>query len=406
MKALCTGDLTLDLQSEIAAARPDGFIAYGASPSGAHLCCPAQAIEHDERVDQPNVYPVTRCGIKSPCPVCRIEAQPKTPRVSGSQATDVDERALQAIQNASGGARGVRAVWRGSAASEYEPQRRCARRMMRWAVAVLLAGTLAARAGNIGTDPSHKYAWSENVGWANAGPTNVEVTVHYYEGTGGWLSGYAWGENIGWIAMGSAGGGPYANSASNNWGVNLAVNGDLSGYAWGENVGWINFGAAQCDAAINTTNGEFSGHAWGENIGWLKFKGISPDYGVRSMAFYTQPQGTPNWWLDHHTVTEWHDAGDGVPAWQKYVMDVSPTNANNYLVITGISNAPAGKIVVFTPASTRRYYTLARRDDLMAGGWSSVAGQMSVPGFGGSQTMKDTNTSARAFYSVNVTVAP
>ena len=158
-------------------------------------------------------------------------------------------------------------------------------RMMRYAAVALLAGTLAARAGNTGTDPAHKYAWGENVGWANAQSANHDVTVHYYEGTGGWLSGYAWGENVGWIGMGSAGGGPYANNTSNNWGVNLAANGDLSGYAWGENVGWINFGATQCDAAINPANGEFSGHAWGDNIGWLKFKGTSPDYGVRSLAF-------------------------------------------------------------------------------------------------------------------------
>ena len=124
--------------------------------------------------------------------------------------------------------------------------------------------------------------------------------------------------------MGSAGGGPYANTTSNNWGVNLAANGDLSGYAWGE------------------------------NIGWLKFKGTSPDYGVRSMAFYTQPQGTPNWWLNHHGVAEGHDAGDAVPAWQKYVMDTDPNVAGDYLRITSLSNAAASKVVAFTPASTRR----------------------------------------------------
>jgi hypothetical protein len=94
-------------------------------------------------------------------------------------------------------------------------------------------------------------------------------------------------------------------------------------YAWGENVGWINFGHAQCDAAIDPANGEFSGHAWGENIGWLKFNGTSPDYGVRSMAFDTQAQGTPNWWLGAHGVTEGYDAGDGVPASDKYVMDTN-----------------------------------------------------------------------------------
>jgi hypothetical protein len=274
-------------------------------------------------------------------------------------------------------------------------------------IAALLAGTRAAWAGDTGTDPAHKFARCENVGWANTGPTNHDVTVHYYEGSGGWLSGYAWGENIGWIVMGSAGGGPYANTTSNNWGVNLAANGDLSGYAWGENVGWINFGASHCDAAINPANGEFSGHAWGENIGWLKFKGTSPDYGVRSMAFYNQPQGTPNWWLDHYGVTEGYDAGDGVPAPDKYVMDVDPTVLDNGLRITAISNAPTARIVAFTPASTRRYYTLAWREDLTAGGWSNVAGQVAVSyGTAGGKTMQDTNAALRAFYRVNVTVGP
>lgn len=276
----------------------------------------------------------------------------------------------------------------------------------RWMVIALQAGMLGALADNSGTDPEHKYAWGGNVGWVNAAPTNCEVTAHYDEDAGGWLSGYVWGENIGWIVMGSAGSGPYANTASNNWGVNLAANGDLSGFAWGENVGWINFGHAQCDAMINLTNGEFSGHAWGENIGWLKFKGTSPSYGVRSRAFDTQPQGTPNWWLDHYHVTEGYEAGDGVPAWQKYVMDVDPTVADNYLQIMAVSNPPAGAQVAFEPSSARRYYTLTWRQALAEGGWSNVAGQVSVAGEGGRQTMRDTNTVPRAFYRVKVTTTP
>ena len=277
--------------------------------------------------------------------------------------------------------------------------------MMRWASAALLAVTLVARADNTGTDPAHKYAWGENVGWANTGPTNHEVTVHF-DGDSGWLSGYAWGENVGWIVMGSAVGGPYANTTNNNWGVNLAVNGDLSGYAWGENVGWVNFGHAQCDATINPANGEFAGHAWGENIGWLKFKGASPDYGVRILAFDAQVQGTPNWWLDYHGVTESHDVGDGVPAWRKYVMDTDPNVDGDYLRITAISNVPAAQVVAFTPASPRRYYTLTRREDLQTGGWSNVAGQVGIAGVGGGQAMHDTNAAARTFYSVKVTVTP
>lgn len=270
----------------------------------------------------------------------------------------------------------------------------------------LLAGALAAVAADTGIDPAHKYAWGENVGWLSAQSSNHDVTVHYYEGSNGWLSGYIWGENIGWIVMGSAGGGPYANTGSNNWGVNVAASGQLSGYAWGENVGWIKFDEVLCDAAINTTNGEFSGHAWGENIGWVKFKGTSPDYGVRSMAFYTQPHGAPNWWLDYHGVNEDYETGDGVPAWQKYVMDTDPNVAGDFLRITVVSNGPAAKLVTFAPASARRYYTLARNEDLMGGGWSNVVGQTGVPGTGGDQTMPDTNTASEAFYGVKVSVEP
>jgi hypothetical protein len=285
---------------------------------------------------------------------------------------------------------------------------RCGINCLRWWCAILLALTATARGGNTGTDPTNKCAWAENVGWANTAPTNVAqtVVVHYNEATGGWLSGYAWGENIGWVAMGSASGGPYGNTTAANWGMNLAANGDLSGYAWGENVGWINFGHALCDAAINPTNGEFSGHAWGENIGWITFRGSSPAYGVRTLAFDTQPQGTPNWWLDHHQVAETHDAGDGVPAWRKYVMDTDPLVAGDYLHISAVTCTSATTTVSFAPTSTRRYYTLTRRSALTTGVWDNVEGQISVQGSGTGQALQDTPVSARAFYSVKVRVAP
>ncbi len=278
-------------------------------------------------------------------------------------------------------------------------------RTIGWGAAISLAMSVVTVAGNTETDPAHKYAWGENVGWANAGPTNHEVTAHYYEGSGGWLSGHAWSENTGWVVMGNLGGGPYVNTTSSNWGVNLAANGDLSGYAWGENVGWINFGHAQCDAAIDRSSGELSGHAWGENVGWLRFRGVSPDYGVRTRAFDTQAQGTPNWWLDHHDVGEDHDAGDGVAAWRKYAMDTDPTVVGDYLRITAISRTLTRVDVTFTPASTRRRYTLTGRESLTEGDWSDAAPgvQYAAPG---EKTMQDTNAAAHAFYSVEVTVAP
>ena len=272
-------------------------------------------------------------------------------------------------------------------------------------IVLMLAVTVTGRADDTGIDPTKKYAWGENVGWANAAPTNNDMTVHF-DGDSGWLSGYAWGENIGWIKIGTDVGGPYTNTTASNWGVNMDASGDLSGYAWGENVGWINFDHVQCDAAINPTNGEFSGHAWGENIGWMKFRGSSPDYGTRTLAFDTQVQGTPNWWLDHHSVAEGYDTGDGVPAWQKYVMDTDPNVTGDYLRITALSNAAPTKGVAFTPASTQRYYTLSRRGDLTQGGWSNVTGQVGIQGAGGTQALQDTNAAAIGFYNVIVTVTP
>jgi hypothetical protein len=264
----------------------------------------------------------------------------------------------------------------------------------------------AASAADTGIDPAHKYAWGENIGWASAQSADHNVSVHYDESSGGWLSGHVWAANIGWIVMGSAGGGPYGNTTVGNWGVNLAADGKLTGYAWGENVGWINFEQEHGQPAINIANGEFSGYAWGENIGWVKFRGASPDYGVRTLAFDTQSKGTPNWWLAKHGVDEDYDAGDNVPAWRKFVMDTDPNVEGDYLRITSILSEEGETDVTFIPASTRRYYTLSRREDLMEGDWSSVVGQISIPGVGGEQTLTDEEPATTMFYGVTVKVDP
>ena len=257
--------------------------------------------------------------------------------------------------------------------------------------------------GNV--DPTNKYAWAENTGWANAAPTNGGVSVHF-DGTSGYLTGFAWGENMGWIKLGDNTGGPYNNNSATDWGVNLNAASNLTGYAWGENVGWIKFDPAYSVVTIDMATGRFQGDAWGENIGWVRFKGTAPDYNVRTLAFDRQPQGTPNWWLANYGVAESYDAGDGVQAWKKYVMDTDPNVGGLYLRITAVSNVAAGNMVAFLPASTRRYYTLTRRESLTDGAWSNVVGQVGVAGGGGQQNMQDTNAALRAFYSVKVTLTP
>ena len=275
--------------------------------------------------------------------------------------------------------------------------------MVRISVLMLALGALVAHgAGNI--DATSEHAWSENGGWVEVAPAQGALTVHF-DGSFGYLWGHGWGENIGWVKFGADAGGPYLNTSATNWGVNLFSSGTLSGYAWGENVGWIKFDPAFGGVTVNMTNGTFAGRAWGENIGWLSFKGTSPDYGVRTLAFDTQTQGTPNWWLTHHGVSESSNDGDYVPAWREYVADTDPNDAESYFRISSISNAPATTQVAFSPASPRRSYSLMRRD-LHTNWWIQVSGQTGIPGTGGEDTLQDTNRWDRMFYTVEVTVTP
>jgi hypothetical protein len=150
----------------------------------------------------------------------------------------------------------------------------------------------------------------------------------------------------------------------------------------------------------------FAGSAWGENVGWLTFSGTAPDYGVRTLAFDTQPLGTPNWWLDHYGVAEAMDEGDGVPASDEYVADTNPNDPASYLRVVAVTNAASAASVVFAPSSSRRYYTLVRRPGLDTGTWGDVSGQTGVHGVGGEQALQDTEAAPQMFYRVRVSVSP
>ncbi|MCX7008691.1 MAG: hypothetical protein NTY53_15810 [Kiritimatiellaeota bacterium] len=255
-----------------------------------------------------------------------------------------------------------------------------------------------------GVDPTNKYAWAENAGWANAAPTNGGVTVHF-NGTSGYLTGLAWGENIGWIKLGNDAGGPYANSTATDWGVNLDAASNLTGYAWGENVGWLKFNPSNSVVTIDMTTGRFNGDAWGENIGWVCFKSTTVEYNMRTLAFDKQPQGTPNWWLALYGVGDENTIGiKGIPAWQDYVADTDPTNSASYFHIVAVSKP--SPITVYFPSSARRYYTLQWRDDLLSGGWSNVTTQIDILGTGGLDSLQDATSSTQRFYRVAVKVTP
>jgi len=120
--------------------------------------------------------------------------------------------------------------------------------------------------GEISTENPNHYAYSENVGWIDFGPTGGNVQLLDDQ-----ILGYAYSENTGWISLNCA-------NDNNNCAINYKVTsdgqGNLSGYAYGENVGWIDFGPTYngTDYGVKIdSDGNFSGYAWGENVGWISF---------------------------------------------------------------------------------------------------------------------------------------
>jgi hypothetical protein len=94
-------------------------------------------------------------------------------------------------------------------------------------------------------DATYHFAWNDNGGWVNWGPTNGNVSV-----TATVLTGYIWSADFGWI-----------NLAPTEGGVTNDGQGALGGYAWGANTGWISFSDVTID-----TNGVFHGHTVAQNV--------------------------------------------------------------------------------------------------------------------------------------------
>jgi len=133
----------------------------------------------------------------------------------------------------------------------------------------------------------------------------------------------------------------------------------------------------------------------------MNFKGTAPNYNIRTVTFDVQPMGTPNWWLTLYGICDETIIGiKGIPAWQDYITDTDPTNQASCFQITAISIV--SPFTVYFPTSSRRYYTLQRRDNLLTDGWSNVTD--SVLGSDGLDYLQDTNTRPQQFYRVEVKV--
>lgn len=177
---------------------------------------------------------------------------------------------------------------------------------------------------------TYKYAWSENLGWQNWHSTNSSATV----GTQ-YLVGYVWAENIGWIKLGD-GTGPYANNATDNWGVNREGSGNLSGYAWSENVGWINFNPTHSQVVIATSGGKFSGYAWGENVGWIHFENGTDYYVQQVGSLVVDLVSFTAEALENRVLLEWETACEidnvGFHIWRTETEDTEYVSITDYLI--------------------------------------------------------------------------
>jgi hypothetical protein len=144
-------------------------------------------------------------------------------------------------------------------------------------VAAVVGSVLASQGalGQLTTDGTNIWSWSENAGWMNwgdtPGPNEVKLSSTF-------MQGYVWWENAGWMHLGDGtptDGVNYANLDGIDYGVNMdAGTGALFGYGWHENLGWVNFDTTPHVGALDGARYDFGtgrlrGYAWGENVGWI-----------------------------------------------------------------------------------------------------------------------------------------
>ncbi len=98
----------------------------------------------------------------------------------------------------------------------------------------------------------------------------------------------------------------------------------------------------------------------------------------------------------HHSTD-----GDAHSDHEEYIADTDATDSDHWLRITGLS-AGGPSTILFDPASESRQYTLHYSTNLVEGVWNSVAGQVDIPGSGGTNSFVHTNSLSPIFYRVHV----
>ncbi|HPT17677.1 MAG TPA: lamin tail domain-containing protein, partial [Kiritimatiellia bacterium] len=104
----------------------------------------------------------------------------------------------------------------------------------------------------------------------------------------------------------------------------------------------------------------------------------------------------PHWWLDSFYPGDTNfdalaladDDEDGYSAWEEFIADTAPNDADEYFrIVTAPAIPPA--IAYFT-SSTGRLYSLVACHDLLVGAWSNVPGAGPRRGLGGDDSLTDT----------------
>ncbi|MDO8585251.1 MAG: hypothetical protein Q7R85_04020 [bacterium] len=130
---------------------------------------------------------------------------------------------------------------------------------------------IPALAGNISSQPSERWAWSDAVGWIDFFGVTATPPV---------LQGYGTGSAIGEVAMDCATTSIGNICAVSNFKVVNDGYGNLSGWAWSDAIGWISFwcgnvSPGDCQSSNYQVTidgaGDFHGWAWNDAIGWISF---------------------------------------------------------------------------------------------------------------------------------------
>ncbi len=134
--------------------------------------------------------------------------------------------------------------------------------------------------------------------------------------------------------------------------------------------------------------------------------GATTEVAIRPSGAAPAAHGTPVWWLIQHGLPpnaagEDFDEGDGHAAWQEYVADTDPADANSFLRIAGAGHQPSLSLDFYSSSS--RWYQVFGCSNLPGGVWSVLPGLAARPGAGGPDAFSISNPAPYLVYRLAVT---